>query len=63
MQNILILLLRCKLLENKVNDDANENNAKRCIENKIKKKKSTPADSNILDTEVVVPLLKYLGKF
>ena len=28
-----------------------------------KKKKSTPADSNILDTEVVVPLLKYLGKF
>ena len=62
MQNILILLLRCKLLENKVNDDANENNAKRCIENKIKKK-STPADSNILDTEVVVPLLKYLGKF
>ena len=62
MQNILILLLRCKLLENKVNDAANENNAKRCIENKIKKK-STPADSNILDTEVVVPLLKYLGKF
>ena len=40
MQNILILLLRCKLLENKVNDDANENNAKRCIENKIKKKKA-----------------------
>ena len=36
MQNILILLLRCKLLENKVN----ENNAKRCIENKIKKKKA-----------------------
>lgn len=45
-----------------MNDDANENNAKRYLENKIKKN-STPADNNILDTEVVVPLLKYLGKF
>ena len=62
------------IIKDKINDDANENNAdnyrldnsktvtSKSFEYKTKITWSTPDDNNILDTEVVVPL-KYLSNF